>query len=309
MPGRPRSWAFPRLLWTCVRGGAVPIPPSRCYITKAFTTSAPRHSEVKEGVNKEWEAGSRASEGEGHNPSTDLELQSLVTSLSAQQQTVLLTELHRVQGENARMKAEEKLASWRWRSQFGRPTSLHCPQSPQPDPTGTFCTIPEEWLQKKAAEKSNKLSALQLRQLAVHNALPFIGFGFLDNLIMIIAGDYIDITIGTGLGISTMAAAALGNTISDLAGIGSAWYVENVAVKIGIMPPELSPEQLESMGARWSANLGRGFGVVLGCLLGMFPLFFLPNHVDDKKLKDGDKKLKEEDNVLQVDDKQIQVEV
>ena len=67
-------------------------------------------------------------------------------------------------------------------------------------------------------------------------------------------GDYIDITIGTGLGITTMAAAALGNTVSDLAGIGSAWYVENIAVKIGIKPPELSPEQLESKGARWSAN-------------------------------------------------------
>jgi Transmembrane protein 65 len=37
-------------------------------------------------------------------------------------------------------------------------------------------------------------------------------------------GDYIDLTIGMTLGISTMAAAALGNTISDVAGIGSAWY-------------------------------------------------------------------------------------
>lgn len=70
-------------------------------------------------------------------------------------------------------------------------------------------------------------------------------------------GDYIDTTIGTGLGISTMAAAALGNTISDLAGIGSAWYVENIAVKIGIKAPELSPEQLEGMSARWSANVVR----------------------------------------------------
>lgn len=70
-------------------------------------------------------------------------------------------------------------------------------------------------------------------------------------------GDYIDTTIGTGLGISTMAAAALGNTISDLAGIGSAWYVENIAVKIGIKAPELSPEQLEGVAARWSANVVR----------------------------------------------------
>ena len=36
------------------------------------------------------------------------------------------------------------------------------------------------------------------------------------------------------LGISTMAAAALGNTISDLLGTGSAWYVESLADKLGM---------------------------------------------------------------------------
>ena len=35
-----------------------------------------------------------------------------------------------------------------------------------------------------------------LRQLAYHNSLPFVGFGFLDNFIMIIAGEYIDLTLG-----------------------------------------------------------------------------------------------------------------
>lgn len=62
-------------------------------------------------------------------------------------------------------------------------------------------------------------------------------------------------TIGTTLGISTMGAAALGNTVSDLAGIGSAWYVENIAVKIGIHAPVLSQEQLDRMSSRWSANV------------------------------------------------------
>ena len=35
-----------------------------------------------------------------------------------------------------------------------------------------------------------------LKQLAYHNSLPFVGFGFLDNLIMIMAGEYIDLTLG-----------------------------------------------------------------------------------------------------------------
>lgn len=52
-----------------------------------------------------------------------------------------------------------------------------------------------------------------------------------------------------------MAAAALGNTVSDLAGIGSAWYVENIAVKIGIRAPELTQEQLDLMSSRWTANV------------------------------------------------------
>lgn len=32
----------------------------------------------------------------------------------------------------------------------------------------------------------------QVKALFLVNALPFIGFGFLDNMIMIIAGNYID---------------------------------------------------------------------------------------------------------------------
>ena len=36
----------------------------------------------------------------------------------------------------------------------------------------------------------------ELKQLAYHNSLPFVGFGFLDNLIMIMAGEYIDLTLG-----------------------------------------------------------------------------------------------------------------
>ncbi|CAH8568704.1 unnamed protein product [Schistosoma turkestanicum] len=61
----------------------------------------------------------------------------------------------------------------------------------------------------------------QLRLVFIGNCLPFIGFGFLDNAIMIVAGEYIDVQFATLLGISTMAAAGLGNLVSDLFGIGS----------------------------------------------------------------------------------------
>jgi hypothetical protein len=41
------------------------------------------------------------------------------------------------------------------------------------------------------------------------SAIPFVGFGFLDNLIMIVAGDYIDAKLGAAFAISTMASAGV----------------------------------------------------------------------------------------------------
>ncbi|XP_023342771.1 transmembrane protein 65 [Eurytemora carolleeae] len=125
-----------------------------------------------------------------------------------------------------------------------------------------------------------------LLQLAYHNSLPFVGFGFLDNFIMIMAGEYIDLTLGVTFGISTMAAAALGNTISDMMGIGSAWYVETIASKLGAQPPDLSPDQLEQSTSRIAANLGRCLGVMFGCLLGMVPLLFITTSDEEKEKKE-----------------------
>jgi len=125
------------------------------------------------------------------------------------------------------------------------------------------------------ADVVQRPSGSQLRGVAMLNAIPFIGFGFLDNFIMIVAGDYIDLTIGVTLGISTMAAAALGNLISDVAGVGSAWYVESLSAKVGIKAPVLTPEQLSMGATTWCIYLGRALGVSIGCFLGMMPLLFL----------------------------------
>jgi len=138
---------------------------------------------------------------------------------------------------------------------------------------------------------SNKPTAGELKQLAYHNSLPFIGFGFLDNFIMIVAGEYIDLTLGAKLGISTMAAAALGNTLSDMMGIGSAWYVESWAEKLGATPPDLSSEQLEMTSCRVANNLGRALGVVFGCLLGMFPLLFIDTSLAEEENPSQEEKI------------------
>lgn len=83
--------------------------------------------------------------------------------------------------------------------------------------------------------------------------------------------------------LSTMAAAALGNTFSDILGIGTAFYVERLANRIGFSPPKLSPIQMDMPCSRNSANLGRVLGVTLGCLLGMCPLLFKNKLKDEKK--------------------------
>jgi tRNA-specific adenosine deaminase 1 len=56
----------------------------------------------------------------------------------------------------------------------------------------------------------------ELRVVAMHQAVPFVGFGIMDNSILILAGEAIDINLGATLGISTMCAAAIGNIGADL---------------------------------------------------------------------------------------------
>lgn len=126
-----------------------------------------------------------------------------------------------------------------------------------------------------------------LNKLAMHQSLPFIGFGFLDNFIMIVAGEYIDASIGASLTISTMAAAALGNTLSDVFGVGSAWYVEASARRLGMNPPNLTEEQLDSKSARIAVNGGRALGVAIGCILGMFPLLFYDTSEKDEEANEN----------------------
>ncbi|CEF59438.1 Transmembrane protein 65 [Strongyloides ratti] len=133
-------------------------------------------------------------------------------------------------------------------------------------------------LQKDTINDGNKeISKIDGKKLFLFNAIPFVGFGILDNMIMIIAGEYIDQQIGTIFTISTMAAAALGNTISDVSGVGLAHYVEIIVGKFGIKHPDLSADQLNSKKGRLISNFARAFGLVVGCTIGMFPLLFFNN--------------------------------
>uniref|UniRef100_A0A0K0FE32 Transmembrane protein 65 (inferred by orthology to a human protein) n=1 Tax=Strongyloides venezuelensis TaxID=75913 RepID=A0A0K0FE32_STRVS len=141
----------------------------------------------------------------------------------------------------------------------------------------------ERTLLLKVLQKDNvtegdlKITKSESKKLFLFNAIPFVGFGILDNMIMIIAGEYIDQQLGAIFTISTMAAAALGNTISDVSGVGLAHYVEVLVGKFGIKHPDLSADQLNSRKGRLISNIARAVGLVIGCTIGMFPLLFFDN--------------------------------
>ncbi|XP_046681082.1 uncharacterized protein LOC124367920 isoform X2 [Homalodisca vitripennis] len=209
---------------------------------------------------------------------------SLVMKLTTDERTTLLNTLQEFESEQLKAEYKGQLAAFRWRTKLGRPSKV--PGLGDVDPTGSYCPVPEDWLLKKYAETVPKPTGPQLFGVAIHNAVPFIGFGFLDNFLMIICGDYIELTLGSFMTLSTMAAAALGNTVGDVLGLGCAGYVESLAAKVGVKSPALAPVQLNMRTSRIFANVGRGIGVTIGCLLGMTPLLFM--NKDDKD-KDKDK--------------------
>ncbi len=99
-------------------------------------------------------------------------------------------------------------------------------------------------------------------------AVAFVVFGFIDNFLMVMFGDQID-GILLSIGISnTLLAAGLGNTFSDAIGILSGRWVEKL-VHAKLPPVEdghLSKNQI---------IFAEAFGIIIGCLIGLFPLLFL----------------------------------
>mmetsp|Transcript_40251 Transcript_40251/g.97232 ORF Transcript_40251/g.97232 Transcript_40251/m.97232 type:complete len:646 (-) Transcript_40251:343-2280(-) len=115
-----------------------------------------------------------------------------------------------------------------------------------------------------------------LRWVAITTGIPFVGFGFLDNAILILAGDAIDTSLGVTLGISTMCAAAIGNIISDLAGLGLGTWIEEFCVTtLKMEVPALSAAQRQLRSVRLASQGGTAIGMTIGCIIGMFPLLFM----------------------------------
>jgi len=104
----------------------------------------------------------------------------------------------------------------------------------------------------------------------------FVVFGIIDNAVMIVAGETFDRTLGIAFGMSTMAAAALGNLVSDVLGLGVGGVVETWFERTGFSRDPMLTRAQEGMSiVRRTRLFGNAVGVSIGCLIGMFPLLFM----------------------------------
>eukprot|EP00929_Paragymnodinium_shiwhaense_P027899 TRINITY_DN16274_c0_g1_i13.p2 TRINITY_DN16274_c0_g1~~TRINITY_DN16274_c0_g1_i13.p2 ORF type:complete len:103 (-),score=9.18 TRINITY_DN16274_c0_g1_i13:117-425(-) len=92
---------------------------------------------------------------------------------------------------------------------------------------------------------------------------------------MVMSGEMIDAYLGAMFGISTMAAAALGNAFSNGIGMGLHGVIERAAASIGLKDPELTMDQMQQSNVHVVKTVGGILGIISGCLLGMSPLLFM----------------------------------
>ena len=133
-------------------------------------------------------------------------------------------------------------------------------------------------LEKAAASAETTIPHPTNRQLRVHclwEAVPMFTFGFMEQSVMIYAGNAIDCTIGVWFGLSTLTAAAFGNMISNFVGLATGGTVERLAMSVGLPSPGLTEAQRSLKVVHRVGFAGTLAGAMLGCALGMIHLFFI----------------------------------
>lgn len=112
-------------------------------------------------------------------------------------------------------------------------------------------------------------------------------FGFMDNLIMIQAGGYIDATFGATLGLATLSAAALGQVFSDTAGVLFGSTVERLVGKFHKTPttkPLTAAQRLLPL-VKNVKMAGSVIGIIVGCFLGASSLLFVDLDAHERQLR------------------------
>ncbi|EPY41646.1 hypothetical protein AGDE_02278 [Angomonas deanei] len=118
--------------------------------------------------------------------------------------------------------------------------------------------------------------------IGLEAGLPFVGFGFLDNATMILAGDFIDGTLGFYLNCSVLASAAMGNVCSGMLGMQVHGLIDKAVQKLNFNTPVLTDEQMKDRRVFFAGHLGGTIGIMIGLTLGMLPLLFMDNDTNEK---------------------------
>ncbi|CAF0900301.1 unnamed protein product [Rotaria sordida] len=127
----------------------------------------------------------------------------------------------------------------------------------------------------------------QLAIIFLETGLPYIGFGFVDNFVMLVAGETIETFFGVAFCLSTMGAAALGNAVSDVMGVGLADRIERTCGRFlgmfGVKQPKLTSDQWGQRSVQITQLMSKVICIFVGCLLGMCPLLFRNTSSTNKK--------------------------
>ena len=102
-----------------------------------------------------------------------------------------------------------------------------------------------------------------------------IGFGLMDQTVMLQAGNAIDCTLGVTFGLSTLTAAAFGQICSDASGVLFGGTLERLAKAAGLPSANLSAAQRVLPVIQRARLAGSFFGIIFGCSLGLINLLFI----------------------------------
>lgn len=102
-----------------------------------------------------------------------------------------------------------------------------------------------------------------------------VGFGLMDQTVMIQAGNMIDCTIGVTFGLSTLTAAAVGGLVSNLSGVLCGGTLENLAKAWGLPASHLTSEQRNLSFVRRGRLLSQALGIFMGCAMGLLNILLI----------------------------------
>jgi Transmembrane protein 65 len=162
-----------------------------------------------------------------------------------------------------------------------QPATSQSQQHQQNVQSSTMAALSAPAIHSSQCSSSMKLTREQLSAVFMSAAIPMVGFGFMDNVIMIQAGSYIDSTLGVKFGLATLTAAAMGQVVSDVSGVLFGNTIERLCSP-WIKPANLSDLQKALPVVARVRLAGAVGGVMLGCLLGASSLLFVLDSEEEK---------------------------